>query len=123
MYQRMKAPRIMTDEDTSQYEPTANDVLCGRGGGTNAHVGNKRFRALVAQFQQTYLAAKRKEKAAIARQIVKIIENNGGRFLQKNSATGLWELVTDKKATEKTSQALRECNIHVRRRAITSPAP
>ena len=116
--------RIMTttstdcNKDTSQYEPTAQDVLCGRGAGTNAHEGNKRFRAAVAEHQQDYHAAKKMDKTVIARQIVKMIESNGGRFLQKNSTTGLWEAVTDKRAMEKTKQALREWNVDVRGAAI-----
>lgn len=31
-----------------------------------------------------------------------------GRFIKKNEQTGLWEELSDKKAAEKTSQALRE---------------
>lgn len=102
-----KASAIMT-EDNNQYDTAAHDVLCGRGGATNNHEGNRRFRAVVAEHQRDYLVARKKDKAAIARQIVKIIQNRGGRFLQKNGTTGLWEPITDKKATEKTSQALRE---------------
>jgi hypothetical protein len=107
---------IMT-EDNSQYEPTAQDVLCGRGGATNNFEGNRRFRALVAQHQRDYLASKKKDKAAIAQKIVNIVQSRGGRFLQKNGTTGLWGPVTDKKAAEKTSQALRE-GLDVRNKAI-----
>ena len=102
---------------TDDRETTANDVLCGRGGGTNNYEGNRRFRAIVAEHQRDYLAARKKDKAVIARQIVRIIQNRGGRFLQKTAATDLWEQVTDKKATEKTSQALRE-GLDVRNKAI-----
>lgn len=90
------------------YEPMPADVLCGRGGQTNNHEGNKAFRSIVSRHQEEYLGSRKKDKAAIARRIVSIIHDNGGKFIAKNSATGKWEEVTDKKAQEKTSQALRE---------------
>jgi len=89
-----------------------HDVLCGRGGATNNHPGNQRFRAIVAEHMPEYLLARKKEKAHIARRVVRSIQRDGGRFLkrQKDHSTGteVWMEVTDKKATEKTSQALRE---------------
>jgi hypothetical protein len=45
----------------------------------------------------------------IARQIVATIQQRGGRFLQRVGHTGdEWEEVTNKRAQQKTSQALRE---------------
>ena len=85
-----------------------NDVLMGRGGATNAHVGNRRFRAIVARYQDEYLSAKKKQKAVIARKIVAEIQQAGGRFLKRDDRGTAWVTVPDKKATEKTSQALRE---------------
>jgi len=84
------------------------DVLCGRGGGTNSQVGNRRFRKLVQDFQPTYLLARRKEKPLLARTIVLIIRKRGGRFLKKDEDTGELYEVGDPKAEAKTSQALRE---------------
>jgi len=88
------------------------DVLCGRGGATNNHPGNQRFRAIVAEHMPEYLQAKKKQKAWIARTVVRTIQQDGGRFLKrdKDPLTGreVWTEVADKKATEKTSQALRE---------------
>lgn len=85
-----------------------HDVLCGRGGGTNTQVGNRRFRSLVQEFQPTYLLCRRKEKPLIARTIVLIIRNRRGRFLKKNEDDGGFYEVGDEKAEAKTSQALRE---------------
>jgi hypothetical protein len=84
------------------------DVLCGRGGGTNSQVGNRRFRKLVQDFQPTYLLARRKEKPLLARTIVLIIRKRGGRFLKKDDDSGEMFEVGDFKAEAKTSQALRE---------------
>lgn len=83
------------------------DVLLGRGGATNNHPGNKHFRDQVSEHRKEYLTARKKEKIGIARRIVAIIQSNGGRFL-KRTPTDDWVEVDDKRAQEKTSQALRE---------------
>jgi len=98
-----------------------NDVLCGRGGGTNSQVGNRRFRKLVQEFQPTYLLARRKEKPLLARTIVLIIRKRGGRFLKKDDETGNLFEVGDSKAEAKTSQALREgLDVRATKNAATS---
>jgi len=86
----------------------SHDVLCGRGGGTNTQIGNRRFRSLVQEFQPIYLLCRRKEKPLIARTIVLIIRHRGGRFLKKDEVSGMLFEVGDEKAEAKTSQALRE---------------
>jgi hypothetical protein len=92
----------------SMGEVNGYDVLCGRGGGTNSQIGNRRFRQLVQEFQPIYLVAKRKEKPLLARSIVLIIRKRGGRFLKKDDDNGELSEVGDTKAEAKTSQALRE---------------
>jgi hypothetical protein len=98
-----KAPVCESPGEINTY-----DVLCGRGGGTNSQVGNRRFRKLVQDFQPVYLLARRKEKPLLARTIVLIIRKRGGRFLKKDEETGELYEVGDIKAEAKTSQALRE---------------
>eukprot|EP00591_Stephanopyxis_turris_P010202 CAMPEP_0195513598 /NCGR_PEP_ID=MMETSP0794_2-20130614/5212_1 /TAXON_ID=515487 /ORGANISM="Stephanopyxis turris, Strain CCMP 815" /LENGTH=763 /DNA_ID=CAMNT_0040641653 /DNA_START=241 /DNA_END=2532 /DNA_ORIENTATION=+ len=85
-----------------------NDVLLGRGGGTNTQTGNRRFRQVVVSHQPMYLKARRKEKPLIARCIVELIRKRGGRFLKKDDKSGKWGEVGDERAEAKTSQALRE---------------
>ena len=77
------------------------------GGATNSHEGNKRYRTIVSFHQADYLSAKKKDKVLYAKKIVAIVKANGGRFLKQDSQHK-WVEVSDKKATEKTSQALRE---------------
>lgn len=84
-----------------------NDVLLGRGGATNNHEGNKRYRTIVQDHQSEYLNSRKKSKVSIAQKIVMKVYSNGGRFL-KREASGIWAEVPFKRATEKTSQALRE---------------
>jgi len=91
--------------------PGMNDVLCGRGGGTNNHVGNIRFRQLVNGHKLRYLAATKSEKPMVSREVVAIWRNLNppGRFLaQEKGVSVCWNDVGDKKAREKASQCLRE---------------
>lgn len=88
---------------------TINDVLCGRGGLTNNHPGNVFFRGLVRSRQEAYLFASKREKALVAHGIVDVIRSlkPPGRFLKKDKKD-MWTEIGNKKAREKTSQALRE---------------
>jgi len=84
-----------------------NDVLCGRGGGTNNQRGNIRFRDLVAAHMVQYRNASRKEKPLITQTVVKIVRERGGRFL-KRKGEELWFDIGDKAAVCKTGQTFRD---------------
>ena len=91
---------------------TANDVVMGRGKNTNLRAGNCLFRSLVADFRPLYLMLRQSDKPKIARTIVLIVRQRGGRFLGRagedgNNGRYLYE-VGDKRAKKKTAQALRE---------------
>ena len=103
------------------HVPGVNDVMCGRGGGTNNHIGNIRFRQLVNGHKLRYLAATKSEKPMVSREVVTIWRglNPPGRFLMQekkkgesnsnaSTKTGQWYDIGDKKAREKASQCLRE---------------
>lgn len=83
------------------------DVLCGRGGETNHHSGNVKYRSLVKRYQPLYIMSKRRDKPLIASKIVRLVRHMGGRFLRKDK-NNCWRDVGNTKAREKTSQALRE---------------
>ena len=110
-------PVRAADANTASSEIAENDVLCGRGGLTNSHIGNKHYRQIVQDHQAEYLKARKRDKITIAQRIVAIIHDNGGRFLKRSADGESWVLVTDKKAQEKTSQALRE-GLDVRNKKI-----
>ena len=99
-----------SNETNQFYGPCIgpDDVLLGRGGATNNHRGNHNFRLLVAANQQEYLNARKHDKVIISRRIVAEIQSRGGRFLQNGISKDHWDEVPDKRAQEKTSQALRE---------------
>ena len=103
-------------------QPT--DVLCGRGGATNSHSGNREFRKLVEEKKHMYLSAKKRDKPAVASAIVNLVRERGGRFL-KRCDTGmhretLWVDIGDERAREKTCQALREGAPELRRKRVLS---
>mmetsp|Transcript_25896 Transcript_25896/g.49086 ORF Transcript_25896/g.49086 Transcript_25896/m.49086 type:complete len:723 (-) Transcript_25896:77-2245(-) len=102
-------PPNAVDED-GNILVTDYDILCGRGGLTNHHKGNKRFRDIVALHRPDYVRAPKIQKPSVARVIVRAIRNGDppGRFLRKDEKSGKWIDIGDKKAAEKTSQALRE---------------
>ena len=83
-----------------------HDVMYGRGGGTNHHPGNKRYRKMVEDRKLEYVNSKRLDKPLVALEIIKIWRSQlpPGRFLKIDEKTGLWHDVGDKKAREKTSQ-------------------
>lgn len=75
-----------------------------------------------------YVRAPKIQKPSVARVIVRAIRNGDppGRFLRKDEKTGKWIDIGDKKAAEKTSQALREKSNEERdknRRDILSLGP
>lgn len=98
-------------------QPHTNDVLCGRGVTTNKWAGNEKFRSLVGLNKELYVTSTKRQKMAISRSIVEAVQsmNPSGRFLERDPATGLWSSIGDRKATEKTSQALRDGAAALRR--------
>jgi hypothetical protein len=103
-------------------EITVTDVLCGRGGDINVHVGNEHYRNIIESNRVEYLTSKyKREKRSIATRVVDTIHNLSppGRFLSKIQHHGRkrgrskgpdlgWVEIEYEKAIEKASQALRE---------------
>ena len=97
---------------------TNNDVLLGRGGRTNHHVGNATYRTYKESLQEEYLHATKDEKTCISNRLVNMIHEKRGRFVKayepmKNNTTGIvefWYEVDLLTARKKASQALREIN-------------
>ena len=101
-------PADIPKPDESIFQVQRYDVLLGRGGETNHHVGNIQYRQLVKACQPAYLAAKRRDKPRIAVAIVRLVRAHSGRFLKKLPHDNAWADVGNIRAREKTSQALRE---------------
>jgi len=88
--------------------PTDLDVINGRGQGIQRHPGNMKYRTLVYLNKGLYAKCPRPDKSKISKGIVAAIRQVGGRFLEFDEASGVYNDIGDKKAYEKTSQALRE---------------
>lgn len=95
--------------------PHPHDVLSGRGGGINSHIGNKNFREWVRERKESYnLAGSKAEKARVANKVIDLVRSQSppGRFLQRESGSvsgpSWWVEVDEVRALAKTSQALRE---------------
>ena len=102
-----------------------NDVICGRGGVINAHPGNEQFLRSVKRRKPAYVAARYKcEKHCIASAIIEEIHNLDppGRFLMKDPKNSkVWRIMEDKRALEKTKQALRDADRCPQKVAIEAP--
>ena len=64
-----------------------SDSQFGRGGETNYHIGNHRFRVLADEHRSRYRGSTRKEKAAVVQDVVRIWRSRNGRFLTKTDPT------------------------------------
>merc|ERR1719273_2789072 len=64
---------------------TNNDVLFGRGGRTNHHPGNLRYRDIISLHRPDYVGAQKQDKPKVARRIVRAIKSGDkpGRFLKR----------------------------------------
>jgi hypothetical protein len=89
-----------------------DDVLCGRGGRSNHHVGNKRYRLVVAKMKYMYQKCPAKTmKTDLSRAIVKHCTSYGARFLKLDESNGKYFILSKSEARKKTSQALREAKV------------
>jgi len=99
-------------------DPRETDVLCGRGGAALRHAGNQTYRRLVNLNKGLYITCMKTEKLKISRSIVAAIREQKGRFLERDAKKGVWFDIGDKKAVEKTSQALREGQPKLRKEMV-----
>lgn len=87
--------------------PNKNDVLCGRGGLSNHHPGNRLFRRLIQANKSIHQRlTSTSQKQNLYKSIIVSIHSIGGRFVRKED--GEWIEITCIEATAKVSQALRE---------------
>jgi hypothetical protein len=95
--------------------PGPLDVVMGRGYESQIHPGNLRYLNIIAERQEDYQKSLIHEKTGIAKGIVRLIQEAGGRFLQHDGHG--WKLVDDKKARTKVSSAFRDS----RRKSKSAP--
>ena len=109
---RVEKRNIMMSKEGTITDLNKNDVLCGRGGRINSHVGNVQFRSIIQSKKSNYLVQDTSAgKTTIVAGIVNTIHAQNpaaGRFLQQDKKTRLWFEIGDAKAYTKTGQGLRE---------------
>lgn len=100
----------MSGSSDERIIPHENDVLMGRGGKNNQHVGNEKLRELARAECENYRKSSKKGKSYISRKLVSQVRemNPPGRFLKRDQLTATWEDVGDEIAREKASQVLRD---------------
>lgn len=80
----------------------------GRGGDVNEHRGNLQMRGMASAVRQEYLASKKSVKSKVVQRVVTQVQEKGGRFLKRDSATKLWCEISNEQARKKVAQALRD---------------
>jgi len=99
-----------------------NDIICGRRGVALKHPGNISYRKMVGLNKERYATCLKNEKLRVSKGIVEAMREAGGRFLEREDGKTsnsleehdehgnpvVWRDIGDKRAVEKTSQALRE---------------
>ena len=90
-------------------EPNENDILLGRGGLSNHHIGNIRYRQYIEDFKPYYQRLNTKdEKKELSQVFCNFVHDYGGRFLEQDPESDAWIEAQNNKARKKCSQALRE---------------
>jgi hypothetical protein len=75
------------------------DVLCGRGGRSNHHPGNKRYRQVIGEMKAMYQKMEAKSmKTDLSRAIVEHCCRYGARFVKKETNTGRYYILTKAEA-------------------------
>ena len=104
-----------------------NDIIGGRGSLPLRHPGNISYRKIVNSNKQAYIKSMKNDKLRLSKSIVAAIRETGGRFLERvspynkdedGSAPIAYRDIGDRRAIEKTSQALREGQPKLKRQMI-----
>lgn len=102
-----------TPSKKSDYGP--EDVLFGRGGLSNEHVGNRFFREEAQKLCGRYFehGMTKPAKTKLRNQLIQSVFKRGGKFLRFDVQTELWVEGLPKQICRKASQALRDARKNV----------
>jgi len=98
----------LAEKQKESIYPTDKDVVFGRGGRANNHIGNINYLRELKKLKATYGNMHKSGKSSVSQMVLDIVHREGGRFLKQEETTGLWYEVPDRLAKKKASQALRE---------------
>jgi hypothetical protein len=105
LVRQRRQERLSQPRRTTIYVAMSCDVLFGKGIPIQNHVGNKKFRALIADCQKRYEKAKKGEKIILAQEIVDTVIESSGMFLKPDG--GMWLSVDNDAAKTKVSGVFR----------------
>ncbi|CAB9528249.1 expressed unknown protein [Seminavis robusta] len=115
--QQSKSPNESEKKVHPPILPHENDILLGRGGKNNMHVGNEKLRELARTVAEQYHRSSKKEKSYLSRTLVQKVKEMDppGRFLRRHPKDNLWEDMSDDedKCREKCAQVLRDAVAYV----------
>eukprot|EP00980_Cylindrotheca_fusiformis_P003412 scaffold758_cov104-Cylindrotheca_fusiformis.AAC.11 len=108
------AHRIEEEEQQTRHlgdkimHPLSTDVLLGRGWHQLQHRGNCMLAKIIDAHRETYKVARKMDKANLNRQIVQLVQESGGRFLERSKLPqGGWVEACDDIARDKVSKSFR----------------
>jgi len=113
--QSSSSSKSKNSKNRMYVEPTDDDVLFGRGGRSNKHPGNARYRREVERLEKGYKAGTKSEKRRIIEELIQAVQSRGN-FLEKDKQHG-WYVVDGDAIRKKVWQALREDRDPEKRRA------
>lgn len=121
---KQSAPPALPPGTDPMFSVTCKDVVMGRGSGTQNHCGNVTYRKLVYLNKELYATSSKFDKLKISKAIVAAVREFGGNFVQADEERGgLYFDIGDKRAWDKTSQALREGQAEVRAKLAADEDP
>jgi hypothetical protein len=114
------SPSLATSKNNVMIEPTTNknkyvqvtdnDVLFGRGSGSNGHPGNQWYRLCTLDYQEAYKILGVDGKRALIHVVVFEVEKQGGRFLacdKTPKGPAFYYVASKQQVYNKVSRALR----------------
>jgi hypothetical protein len=106
-----KVTKCSTKKTSGIAVPNNLDILRGRGGLTNRHEGNKRFRDEARKLRTTYRHenTNREEKFLLSQELCRRVKEYGGRFLELGP-DHLWYEMNEHGARKKASQGMNTCS-------------
>ncbi|CAB9528681.1 expressed unknown protein [Seminavis robusta] len=107
----MEPSTTTQEQPAAVLQPRKFDILCGKGKKCVAHIGSRRFRAVIESYRQRYSLTKTKyEKMMITKEVVERLQKENCRFLKYDASTMVWEELPTMAARDKVGHALRFAN-------------
>ena len=105
---------------------TDKDVILGRGVPIQSHPGNVKLAKLIEDRWYEHYESSKNQKTAISWEIVKLIKDDGGRFLERETDTdsddfGKWKICNSEQARYKVSYGFRSLMKKQKQRIMRNP--